>query len=156
MRRKLFTLAAGVSAVVCVGVSVLWVVGDLGWPHDDWMVGDRWHFGLETGNGELGIWDREVFEPRQSVRLTHLDLGMVVFDQRGDRMDRSRDLTIRWWVLMIATMPLPAWGILQLSASARTGRRVAAGRCRACGYDLRATPDRCPECGRRAEDTVKG
>jgi hypothetical protein len=53
-------------------------------------------------------------------------------------------LTFRWWNVFLLTCILPAtWGAMRY----RRHQDVKAGRCPTCGYDLRATPDRCPECG---------
>jgi hypothetical protein len=51
---------------------------------------------------------------------------------------------ITYWLLLLLALPLPAVAIVR---HRRRGRREKAGLCPTCGYDLRATPDRCPECG---------
>jgi hypothetical protein len=48
------------------------------------------------------------------------------------------------WFLFLASLPLP---LACLSWVRRQRHFRISGRCLKCGYDLRATPDRCPECG---------
>ncbi len=66
----------------------------------------------------------------------------------------------QFWFLEII---VPNWALALLFAACpavvmrqrrRERRRVAAGLC-VCGYDLRASADRCPECGRAVRASVE-
>lgn len=52
--------------------------------------------------------------------------------------------TVPYWPVALIGIGWPAWRMI---ARSRTRHRSVAGHCTICGYDLRATPDRCPECG---------
>ena len=66
----------------------------------------------------------------------------------GDYTFYLGELPIPFWAIMVGSMLLPArWAVVRLHAHHLRTKRANAGLCVACGYDLRATPDRCPECG---------
>jgi hypothetical protein len=52
------------------------------------------------------------------------------------------------WVIPLALLGGAACRMVERPGERRELRR-ASGHCERCAYDLRATPYRCPECGRR-------
>ena len=69
--------------------------------------------------------------------------GTTVFGSAASVTDWSVAFPV--WVAVVLSGVLPAgWSVMRLR------KRIAGqrGHCPSCGYDLRATPRRCPECGR--------
>jgi hypothetical protein len=64
---------------------------------------------------------------------------------RADVMQtRVVNVGIPYWIFLVVFAPLPmTW----LRLHRRQSRRRNLSLCSSCGYDLRATPGRCPECG---------
>jgi hypothetical protein len=63
---------------------------------------------------------------------------------RSGLRERTRSAVFPTWVPagIFAIAPVVAW-----RRWIRRRRARASGCCPTCGYDLRATPERCPECG---------
>jgi hypothetical protein len=139
MKGRLFTFLSAASLLLCMATCVLWVrsyrnadYASLGGgsPSERLVLSQNGHILVYEGKFDLGA------------------AGPTFFPRRP-----FPTLFLAYWVPAAFLAAVPATWVMA-RPSTRRRARSAAGLCAACGYDLRASPGRCPECG--AEPTADG
>ena len=165
LARHLFTFCSAASLVLLVAVCVLWA-------RSYWR-GDAVSWGTPAGRAGVESVRGRLIVGRLAVppaALANIPRGRVITSAPADEaaaavlepgwsfatVQTSRvrtpgmtaeDVRIPYWLLAVATGVLPAWW---LRRRARARRVRLLGPCPSCGYVLRASPQRCPECGAAA------
>jgi hypothetical protein len=190
--RRLFTIISGLSLLLALGLSALWVGSYYRsyWLHTTEKVsgdGPQGHLAshlVGANRGGLLYSIEEIFGERAAdygrdfqanmakngrLRIEPLTpVGRVAFGGRKTRVQEFAGFRVVNFVhsefentpaasaLVIRHYEAPLWfpaalslvlPIFWLLRWRRRRLRTRAGKCPNCGYDLRATPERCPECG---------
>jgi hypothetical protein len=124
----------------CGGVTIAWVTGgkydaSTGWPPFEYSPLDA----LRTDDSEWD-WSREARK-----RLSAFTWERTNFWTSPEMIPGANYLfQFPAWAPMLVLIVLPT---LHLAVLIRGKRRTKSGLCPACGYDIRANPQRCSECG---------
>ena len=157
MKRRLLNLLTLLSLLLCGAVCVLWVRSYRQYTEAQWGKSYETGFGWRLYDHSVSASDGSacyvrsygpVFTAHPSDRLRwHTFLGFVIAHGAHGLVPDSAltanrlTICVPFWFIAAATAALPAARLI------RRLRRHRPGHCQRCGYDLRATPDRCPECG---------
>jgi hypothetical protein len=161
MRRRLLNLAAAGSLALCVATAAL----SLSTWQADALLAQPVHVGplaVRSAHGEsefsclppgaFAVSRLFLVYPSEPTLANACRWHVLGFGLGVDLFGSHRVVVPHWFIALI-TMVLPAWWLLRRHRAHRAARL---GICRSCGYDLRATPARCPECGAPAAGTGGG
>jgi hypothetical protein len=156
VKRRLFNVLAAVSLVLCVVTVALWMRSYVATDAVIWNNQNQFA-ALETFTGVIEVsLSASTSAPIPDGWLYQSDPSHAAYEYltlRRHLMDGSPGWFIAfpmWLALIVSALPLALWW----SHRRRQKRRSATGCCPACGYDLRATPERCPECGLLVKPTA--
>ena len=158
MRRWVFNVAAGLSLVLFLGTLGLWWDNRLYRQH----VGYRWSGGLvgmDSRSGQVRL-RRVIFVDFRELRQRGWLAGRVgplpSMHRWGFAFNywaKRKPLCLRTGNVTVDALVVPYWflallfAILPVVWFRRWRHRIPPGHCHKCGYDLRASEERCPECG---------
>jgi hypothetical protein len=183
MNRRLFNFITLVSLLMCLAATVLWVrsywssdsiiregpAETLVGSESGQLVLNRSYPG-EAGRATAPGWRFQTFPTPEREEFVYTNGRQFRYRALGFEIASYRPIPHTMWASGIPftsvrywTAGVPHWfavGVLALPPALwlrrRQRRRHArrAGLCASCGYDLRASPGRCPECGAAASVTT--
>lgn len=168
VKRRLFILFSVLSFLLCITIR-LWVRS---YSASDWVSyagGGRRNLNIITGRGDFVVnvvtrddgsawrpdgwrhYHQQAYDmPGQWARWSserHTFPGVITYGRRTSTGGSMHSVTVMtsYWLVVCVTLIGPI-GLLATRLRAIRHKRDG-NLCPVCGYDLRATPDRCPECG---------
>jgi hypothetical protein len=154
MKRRLFNVLAAASLVLASAAVALFIWNRIAGGHGSVgavMNGTRYFVVVSGGDLQLSFSPYPVGPPKQI--FVHSWPYGVILDGGTMGGRRFANFILPLWILAFGFAPLPIWRAARWSRARLWGQRLA-GVCPTCGYDLRATPERCPECGSVAKPTA--
>lgn len=152
MKRRVFILVTLICALCLVAAIGLWIRSYWVLEGVIWRYSHEAAIGVGTAPGRFYCGHSTEPEFPTSPRLEYVNIEVqysltevapTVVEAAGFAIysnEFNKTVRFPFWLI---TLALGALGLLAF----RQTRRPRAGCCSTCGYDLRATPDRCPECG---------
>jgi hypothetical protein len=136
------------SLLACLAALVFWVTSYA--PPNIFVAVDRGCLLVSTTNASREFLYSYGGGNKITPYLTHMGnvyrhfLGFAYISGTASYSGPFKVVAIPFWFIVLLTGVAPAlwWRDLRRRRSRRVGAR-----CLGCGYDLRATPDHCPECG---------
>jgi hypothetical protein len=144
VRRRLSNLLTVFSSLLCVAASAGWAASYYG--------AAREGMGFETGNRRVVLYRGDLWldhylqdhAPRSDYDWGWNCADLVAYRHFWGRHEEWTPSLLRLLPVAAMTALLPA---ARLGTTWLRRRTPPPGSCRRCGYDLRATPAMCPECG---------
>lgn len=177
MKHLLINLLTGLSLVLCLATAALWVRSLWVWDTGTWLAGINGStmtvvgVDLHAGSARLDAASLTFPPPGKPADLIASDMWSPGWHSYGaeyavptswrDNLWPSYEhatgttthggfpfanwsVLVPYWLPVVITLMLPVWIATRFIRSRRRCRR---GRCKVCGYDLRGSPEQCPECG---------